>query len=117
MQIKTYKAASMKEVLAQIKTEMGPNAVIVSTRQFKDDTYGLMTKPVVEVTAAVDYDAMRGGTPQTPKVITLPPQIKVHDDVTHLSAEITELKGMMKTLLTQHRGRAQPGKPLAGRIH
>lgn len=100
MQIKTYKAASMKEVLAQIKTEMGPNAVIVSTRQFKDDTYGLMTKPVVEVTAAVDYDAMRGGTPQTPKVITLPPQIKVHDDVTHLSAEITELKGMMKTLLT-----------------
>ena len=107
MQIKTYKAASMKEVLAQIKTEMGPHAVIVSTRQIKDTSYGLMTKPIVEVTAAVDFDEMRlasakqamDTTPQPPQAET-PPEINPEKfDFTAMGSEITELKGMMRALL------------------
>lgn len=108
MQIKTYKAPSMKEVLAQIKTEMGPHAVIVSTRQVQDDTYGIMAKPVVEVTAAVDYDQMRTVTTKTPgpskpsPVAAAAPAVDVNGDLIHMNAEITELKGMMQALLRQN---------------
>jgi flagellar biosynthesis protein FlhF len=100
MQIKTYKAASMKEVLSQIKTEMGPNAVIVSTRQVKDNTYGLMTKPVVEVTAAVDYDELKSpqNKPATAEVPAVPTEV-AHADINAVGAELSELKGMMKVLL------------------
>jgi len=109
MQIKTYKATTMKEVLAQIKTEMGPHAVIVSTRQVKDNSYGLMTKPVVEVTAAVDYDEMRVAAGKSAKVVSSAPItdgdearpeiVDAKFDITAMSNEITELKGMMQTLL------------------
>lgn len=109
MQIKTYKAASMKEVLAQIKTEMGPHAVIVSTRQVKDNSYGLMTKPVVEVTAAVDYDEMRVASGKPVKAISpapMPDEVETRPeisaaklDISAMGSEITALKGMMQTLL------------------
>lgn len=109
MQIKTYKAASMKEVLAQIKTEMGPHAVIVSTRQLNDNSYGLMTKPVVEVTAAVDYDEMRvapGKPAKAPSGASMPDDAETHTeisaaklDITAMGTEISKLKGMMQTLL------------------
>ena len=56
MQIKTYMAASMKDALSQIKTELGSNAVIISTREIKESGYGLMSRPLIEVVAAVDYD-------------------------------------------------------------
>jgi len=56
MQIKTYKTFSVKDAINQIKTEMGSDAVILSTREVKDENFGIMAKPMVEVTAAVDYD-------------------------------------------------------------
>ncbi len=56
MQIKTYKTFSVKDAINQIKTEMGSDAVILSTREVKDENFGMMAKPMVEVTAAVDYD-------------------------------------------------------------
>ncbi len=109
MQIKTYKAASMKEVLAQIKTEMGPHAVIVSTRQVNDNSYGLMTKPVVEVTAAVDYDQMRVASDKPAKAappVSMPEEVEPRPeisaaklDITAMGSEISELKGMMQALL------------------
>jgi len=99
----------MKEVLAQIKSEMGPHAVIVSTRQIKDNSYGLMTKPVVEVTAAVDYDQMRlasgnptkvtAPTPMPDETEARPEISTVKFDITAMGSEITELKGMLRTLL------------------
>lgn len=35
----------MKDALAQIKSELGSNAVIVSTREIRESGYGLMSKP------------------------------------------------------------------------
>ena len=45
----------MKDALAQIKSELGSNAVIVSTREIRESGYGLMSKPLIEVVAAVDH--------------------------------------------------------------
>src|ERR1700732_2083133 len=47
MKIKRYMAASMRAALAQVRTEQGPDAVILSSRRGEDG---------IEVIAAVDYD-------------------------------------------------------------
>ncbi|HOW99680.1 MAG TPA: flagellar biosynthesis protein FlhF, partial [Deltaproteobacteria bacterium] len=63
MQIKTYTASSMKDILSRIKSELGSDAVILSRREVAHTSFGLAAKPLIEVTAAVDYDAARGGQP------------------------------------------------------
>ena len=47
MKIKRYTAASMREALAQVRAEQGPDAVILSSRRSDEG---------IEVIAAVDYD-------------------------------------------------------------
>jgi flagellar biosynthesis protein FlhF len=47
MKIKRYTAASMREALAQVRAEQGPDAVILSSRRGDDG---------IEVIAAIDYD-------------------------------------------------------------
>ena len=102
MQIKTYTAASMKEILSQIKSELGSDAVILSKREISDQNFGLSAKPLIEVTAAVDYDAAMydrqaniaaipsDSLQKTPETVPL--------DI--LSSDIIELKEMMKELIT-----------------
>ena len=56
MKIKKYEVYEMKDALAQIKKDLGPEAVILSTKKIvKNGNYGLFSKPMIEVTAAVDY--------------------------------------------------------------
>src|SRR5208282_5636312 len=52
MDLKTFQAATMKEALAQVKTSMGPSAVILHTRTYRRRQWlGLRRREVVEVTA------------------------------------------------------------------
>jgi flagellar biosynthesis protein FlhF len=106
MQIKTFKAASMKDVLSQIKDDLGSDAVIISKREVMDETFGKKTRPMIEVTAAIDYDAKKfdyhlkgmlsSNTSSQPRVI---PDIATTHDQNPLSDEIFELKEMMKELI------------------
>ncbi len=59
MQVKRFEGADMQEVLRLVKQELGPQAIILSTRQIKkgQSAFGLFGRPMVEVTAAVDRDA------------------------------------------------------------
>jgi flagellar biosynthesis protein FlhF len=63
MQIKTFRALNMREALRLIKEELGPDAVILSTKEVKDGSpiFGLFSRPMVEVTAAVDRAAGAAG--------------------------------------------------------
>lgn len=56
MRVKTYKAIDMKEALRMIKRDLGPQAVILSTRKVVEGrrAFGLLGRPMVEVTAALD---------------------------------------------------------------
>src|SRR5919109_1513105 len=56
MQIKTFRALDMREALRAIKAELGPEAVILSSKEVKkgSSVFGLFSRPMVEVTAAVD---------------------------------------------------------------
>lgn len=56
MQIKKFEALKMSDALRAIKEEMGPDAVILSTREIrkKEGRFGVLDTPIIEVTAAVD---------------------------------------------------------------
>lgn len=56
MQIKRYEVENIQEALRQIKVEMGPDAVILSTRRVKrtGGKFGLLGRSILEVVAAID---------------------------------------------------------------
>lgn len=52
MDLKTFQAATMSEALSQVKSSMGPTAVILHTRTFRRHCWlGLRRREVVEITA------------------------------------------------------------------
>ncbi|MDD5435859.1 MAG: hypothetical protein PH343_10565, partial [Nitrospira sp.] len=57
MQIKKYEAVDMQEAIKLIKKDLGPDAVILSTREIKkgNGIFGMFSRQVVEVVAARDY--------------------------------------------------------------
>src|SRR6185312_3624187 len=52
MQVKKFEAPTLQEALDNVKRELGPEAIILQTKKYKRG-FGLMSKPSVEVTAAV----------------------------------------------------------------
>ena len=58
MRIKKYEADDIKTALAAAKQELGPHALILSTRWIKkgQGAFGMLARPRVELTAAVDRD-------------------------------------------------------------
>ena len=55
MLVKTFQAATMAEALRQVKAELGPDAMILSTKKERQGgILGFFSKQVVKVTAAID---------------------------------------------------------------
>lgn len=56
MRVKTFEAVDMRRALVLVKQELGPNAVIVSSRSVRRNgaLFGLLGRTILEVTAAVD---------------------------------------------------------------
>ncbi len=100
MQIKTYKAATMKTVLSKIKTEMGPDAVILSSREIQDSSFGTLSNPLIEVTAAVDYDEnlyqKHISKQQAEPIIDL---TELHREPAAVETDIAEMKLMIQQLV------------------
>lgn len=57
MELKKFEAPTLAEALQVIKRELGPEAIIVSTKNNKGG-FGLMSRASVEVTAAVSKEAL-----------------------------------------------------------
>jgi len=74
MKIKRYTAASMRQALDLVRTEQGPDAVILSSRRTEEGT---------EVIAAIDYDETliadanrgRSSVVREPAAVTAPPTV------------------------------------------
>ncbi|MDX1762847.1 MAG: flagellar biosynthesis protein FlhF [bacterium] len=62
MQIKKYEAVDMPSAIKKIKSELGSDAVILSTRTIRkgDRAFGMFGRAMVEVTAAVDWAPAQG---------------------------------------------------------
>ena len=99
MKVKTYRAPTLAEALAEVKADMGRDAVIVQTRRLRHGGFlGMMSTEVVEVTAAIDPSAQRATKTAAP---TREKAIAVKEENTEdakILAVHLELASMRKTL-------------------
>lgn len=91
MQVKRFEGADIHEVLRLVKYEMGPNAVILSTRHIKrgKGAFGMFGRPAVEVTAAIDREETQQESPVQPAE-KLQPAITPTDMRGWNSAQLTQ---------------------------
>jgi len=54
MQVRIFEAEDMATGLNKVRNELGPDALILSTRSVKSGKLGLLGKPSLEITAAID---------------------------------------------------------------
>ncbi len=54
MQVKVFEAKDMATGLKMVKEALGPDALILSTRTIRSGKFGMMGKPIMEITAAID---------------------------------------------------------------
>ncbi len=54
MQVKIFEAPDMAAGLKLIRKELGPDALILSTRTIRNGRLGILGKPLIEITAAID---------------------------------------------------------------
>ena len=54
MQVRVFEATDMASGLKMVKKELGPDALILSTRTVRAGKLGLLGKPMLEITAAID---------------------------------------------------------------
>src|SRR6476620_7150662 len=57
MQVKKFEARTMKEALEMVKTQLGPDAIILSARD-NNRSFGLVGEGSVEITAAVAEETL-----------------------------------------------------------
>ncbi|MFN8945532.1 MAG: flagellar biosynthesis protein FlhF, partial [Pseudobdellovibrionaceae bacterium] len=58
MLVKKFEARSVKEAIEMVKTQLGPDAIILNVRDNKK-TYGLVGEGSVEITAAASEESIR----------------------------------------------------------
>ncbi|MGA1868998.1 MAG: flagellar biosynthesis protein FlhF [bacterium] len=120
MQIKKYLATNVRDALSQIKLELGPEALIISTKNLKkgkNDPYGILSTDMVEVMAAVETDTHHAqkpifekpSTPQafaaaqsSTQVFTQPHTPRSDLSLEFIQTEITALKKMIEKGFSQH---------------
>ncbi len=54
MQVKVFEAKDMASGLKMVKEALGPDALILSTRTIRSGSFGIIGKPMMEITAAID---------------------------------------------------------------
>ena len=62
MQVRVFEAENMQSALRRVKRELGPKAIIISTRTVRKGTTGVFGKPKLEVTAALEADNGEGSS-------------------------------------------------------
>ena len=111
MHIKRFEAPTMELALAQVKAELGPDALILSSRSFRKgrQTFGLMARSMVEVQAArprsnrAAADGRSRGGPIPGEPSSVAQAIREPDEDSTTSSLISELRGA----LSVHRRREQ----------
>lgn len=80
MQVKVFESTDMASGLKLVKKELGPDALILSTRTVRSGKLGILGKHVLEITAAVDTPWPPPQAAGTEKTIstTVPPQHRAY---------------------------------------
>ncbi len=112
MQVKKFEAPTLQEALDTIKRELGPEAIILQTKQNRRG-FGLMSKGSVEVTAAVSGRSLEKKTqvekrlPQayTQKVSALPANKQADIYESYLEKRIEKENVQLSTAITNQKKR------------
>ena len=118
MKIKRFEALEMSEALRAVREELGPEAIILSTREIKKATgaFGLLSRSVSEVTAAIDLK----GPEEKPTLRQTRGFDHVFDDVENtmsldldvpIREELQGIREMLQTLQTDKSGSSAPVSP------
>lgn len=92
MQVKRYEASSIREVLVQIKRELGPEAIVLSTKQLPG------AKGRMEVLAALDSGFEKKGLPEANggSPVTEDAGDKKSEEFLALKQELSEIKSLLR---------------------
>lgn len=110
MHIKRFVAATLEEAVAQVKEELGPDALVLSTRRVRRDAglFGWLGRPMVELVAAVDREHRRPSAPAPAPVEAHPswqPLVLTQALLDPLEAELRALRRDLEA----QQSRALPG--------
>ena len=115
MQIKQFEAKDMTEALRMIKKEFGPEAVILSARDVQDrgGVLGMLKRPGVEVTAAVDVPLESASRPPAPES----PPDRSSDAGEHRMGTLSgaHLHGYLRHIQPENTGRTGYSQPAPDR--
>jgi flagellar biosynthesis protein FlhF len=108
MHVKRFEAADMPEALRLVKHELGPNAIILSTRQIKKGggAFGIFGRSFVEVTAAADREAVEAPPPRSaaaPMRAYTPAVTDLTRVLDPLQRDVEEMKDLLQHLALQER--------------
>ena len=88
MQVKVFEAKDMASGLKMVKEALGPDALILSTRTIRSGSFGIIGKPMMEITAAIDntwqepitqpFNGVRQGLPSK-----RPGRVEVRQDISY----------------------------------
>lgn len=126
MTMKTYRAETMSEAIAQVKQDLGRDAVILNTRSFRrNKVLGLFGgKSVWEVTAAPNVNVpKRIGTyvPEEPRDENAADgqgnedAPAADDETSRLGGQLSDIRRMLESLVSRRR-KGMDGEPLDGAL-
>jgi len=107
MQVRVFEAEDMGSALKKVREAFGPDALILSTRTVRRKGLGLLGKPMIEITAAIDGAASIAADTDTSSKKSSParparPARALHDDVSY--EEIWHNENMMDPSINKTRG-------------
>jgi len=114
MQVKTFKAVDMPEALRMVKSEFGPDAMILSSR--KQRRKGLLShfsKQYVEVTAGLDNTPRGNYAPRADQETHEPSTMDLFQKsmLAPLARELKELRARVEVLTAREKNAAPPVAP------
>src|SRR5262249_11218783 len=108
MHVKRFEAADMPEALRLVKHELGPNAIILSTRQIKKGggAFGIFGRSFVEVTAAADRETVEAA-PLRPAAVPARTYASDMTDMARvldpLQRDVEQMKHLLQHMALQER--------------
>lgn len=104
MQVKKFEARSMKEALELVKTQLGPDAIILSAKD-NSKKYGLVGESSFEITAAVSDETLH-------KKHFVESKLRTQDKNKFNSSSARVQKDIINKFVQKHVSQNQPNKPI-----
>ena len=117
MKIKSYRTRTASEALQAIKKELGPDAVILSTKSVRQEggVFGLFGRGMVEVTAAIDEPRLSSVPAESPEpaprfneALRAAAEVITRDDTVSLSQQARQ-----QSLTSRSESDGMPGTPVS----